>query len=62
MLKKPLIETNSHLRDSKRYRKALVTNVSSSTAVETGATVGSVARTLTKRDTIAAFKNSQSSD
>jgi len=49
MSKKPLIETNSHLRDSKGYRKALVTNVASSTAVETGAAVALVARALTKR-------------
>jgi hypothetical protein len=47
MLKKPLIETNPYLRDPEKYRKALITNVSSSTAVETGATVESVVRMLT---------------
>lgn len=46
MLKKPLIETNTFLRDPSHYRRDLITNVSSSTAVETGARVASVAKTL----------------
>jgi hypothetical protein len=41
-----LLETNPHLRDPAAYRKALITNVSSSTAIETGASVESIARTL----------------
>ncbi len=46
MLKKPLIDTNPYLRDPKQFRKALITSVSSSTAIETGAPVESVARML----------------
>ena len=40
MAKKPLIETNTYLRDPVQYRTRLVTNVSTSTAVETGAKMG----------------------
>lgn len=36
MAKKPLIETNPHLRDSEEYEKLLIVNVTSSTAVEIG--------------------------
>ena len=46
MEQKPLIETNPYLRDPEKFQKALITNVSSSTAVETGAPVESIARTL----------------
>jgi hypothetical protein len=46
MQQKPLIETNPHLRDPEKFRKALITNVSSSTSVETGASVESIARAL----------------
>jgi len=48
--RKPLIETNPYLRVPKKYRKALITNVSSSTAIETGVSVESIARTLTERE------------
>jgi hypothetical protein len=48
MPKKPLIETNAYLRDPMLYRKALVTNVSSSTAIETGTKIEAIARALTK--------------
>jgi hypothetical protein len=48
MNKRPLIETNPYLRDPEQFRKALITNVSTSTAVETGAPVESIARTLTE--------------
>ena len=50
MNNKPLIETNPHLMDPAKYRKALIANVASSTAVETGAPVESIARTLTERE------------
>jgi len=40
------IETNPYLLDPEKFGKALITNVSSSTAVETGASVESIARTL----------------
>jgi hypothetical protein len=46
MLKKPLIETNPYLRDSERYRRDLVTSVSSSTAIETGGRVADIAKSL----------------
>jgi hypothetical protein len=46
MDRKKLIETNPHLRDPARYRKDLLTNVSSSTAVETGQRVDEVAKSL----------------
>lgn len=61
MLKKPLIETNPYLRDPEKYRKALITNVSSSTAVETGATVESVARMLTEGGKTGQIKKPQGS-
>ena len=47
MNKKSLIETNPYLQNPKKYRKALVMNVASSTAIETGASVESVANILT---------------
>ena len=46
MKQKSLIETNPYLRDPEKFRKALITNVSSSAAVETGASVEAIARTL----------------
>ena len=46
MKNKPLIETNPHLKVPAKYRKALLTNVASSTAVETGTSVESIARVL----------------
>ena len=46
MKHKPLIETNPHLKVPAKYRKALMVNVASSTAVETGASVESIVRIL----------------
>ena len=46
MEQKPLIESNSYLRDPEKFRKALITSVASSTAIETGASVASIARML----------------
>ncbi len=48
MNKRPLIETNPYLRDPEKFRKALITNISTSIAIETGATAESIARTLTE--------------
>jgi hypothetical protein len=48
MLKRPLIETNPYLRDPEKFRKALITSVASSTSIETGAPVESIARMLEK--------------
>ncbi|HJX17562.1 MAG TPA: hypothetical protein VJ437_05130 [Acidiferrobacterales bacterium] len=43
---KPLIETNPYLRDPEKFRKALITSVASSTAIETGTPVASIVRML----------------
>lgn len=56
MQKKPLIETNPHLAITVQYRKALVTNVASSTAIETGASVESITRLLTEPQKTPAVK------
>ena len=61
MDKRPLIETNPYLRDPEKFRKALITNVSSSTAVETGASVESIARTLTESEKAKPVKKPQGS-
>ena len=49
MNKKALIETNPYLKVPEKYRKALIINVSTSTAIETGAPIESIARALTER-------------
>ena len=46
MEQKPLVETNPYLRDPEKFRKALITSVASSTAIETGASVASIVRML----------------
>lgn len=46
MERKPLIETNPYLRDSEKFRKALVTSTASSTSIETGRPIVSIARML----------------
>jgi hypothetical protein len=46
MPKKPLVETNPFLKDRARYHRDLVTSVSSSTAIETGAPVAQIAKSL----------------
>ncbi len=46
MAQKPLIETNPYLRDPEKFRKALITSVASSTAIETGAPVAEIVRVL----------------
>ena len=48
MDKKPLASTNRHLRNTAEYRKALLTNVSSSTAIETGDRVADISKNLAK--------------
>ena len=58
MNKRPLIETNPYLKVLEEYRKALIINVSSSTAIETGAPIASIAHTLTKREDIKKRKES----
>jgi len=54
---KPLIETNPYLRNTRKYRKALLLSVASSTAVETGASVESIVRTLIGKGKIKQAKN-----
>jgi len=46
MSKKSLIETNRYLQDSEKYRSSLITNVSSSTAVEIADSVWSIVDTV----------------
>ena len=46
MSKKPLIETNPYLKDAVRYRCDLITAASTSTAIETGARAGTIAKSL----------------
>jgi sulfur relay (sulfurtransferase) DsrC/TusE family protein len=46
MNKKSLIETNRYLQDSEKYRNSLITNVSSSTAVEIADSVWSIVDTV----------------
>lgn len=48
MSKKPLIETNPYINVTEKYRQALITNISSSTAIETGVPAEEIARTLTQ--------------
>ena len=48
MRKKPLIETNPYLKEPEKYRQALITNISSSTSVETGVPAEEIARILTQ--------------
>jgi hypothetical protein len=61
MKDKPLIETNPHLKIPSKYRKALIANVASSTAVETGASVKSIARILAKADKSSPVKKTSGS-
>ena len=49
MSKKPLIKTNPYLKDAARYQHDLITSVSSSTAIETGARVATIAKTLPRK-------------
>lgn len=46
MADKPIAESNPYLRDAVTYRRSLITNVSSSTAIETGAPIREIAKTL----------------
>jgi len=50
MLKKSLIETNPYLHNPESFRKSLISSVSSSTAVETGASINSITRMLEKEN------------
>jgi hypothetical protein len=56
MSKKSLIETNPYLKAPEKYRKALITNVATSTAIETGASIESITRKLAKTEKAAKIK------
>ena len=56
---KPLIETNPFLRDPEKFRKALITNVASSTAIETCATVASIVRMLAESKNLTAHDDAR---
>lgn len=51
-----LLETNPYLKDPDKYQKALITNVSSSSAIETGASVESIVETLTASEVTSQIK------
>ena len=61
MHKKSLLKTNPYLQAPDKYRHALITNVASSTAVETGASKESVARKLIKQEKVETIMKSQGS-
>ncbi len=48
MSKKPLLETNPYLKVPEKYRQALIANISSSTAIETGVPAEEIARILSQ--------------
>jgi hypothetical protein len=48
MSKKPLIETNPYLKVPEKNRQALIANISSSTAIETGVPAEEIARLLSQ--------------
>ena len=56
MKNKPLIETNPHLKVPGNYQKALIANVASSTAIETGGSIDSIVRVLAKSRKIRPIK------
>ena len=59
MRRQSLRETNPYLKDPDKYQKGLITNVSSSTAVETGASVEAIAQTLTESEETDRIKKRQ---
>jgi hypothetical protein len=61
MKQKPLIETNPYLRDPEKFRKALITSVASSTAIETGAPIASIVRMLEEGEETKQFTTTQGS-
>ena len=61
MSKKSLIETNPYLKATEKYRQALIANVSSSTAIETGVPTEEIARILTQTGNAEAVKKPKGS-
>jgi hypothetical protein len=62
MAKRPLIETNPYLRDADKRRKGIITNVSSSTTVETGRKVETIVRTLIRAERLPRLRTRRGSD
>lgn len=60
MEQRPLNETNPYLRDPEKFRKALITSVASSTAIETGAPIASIVRMLDEGDETKPFTTQSS--
>jgi hypothetical protein len=46
MARKSLAESNPYLQDPAQYRRSLIANVASSTAIETGAPIREIAKIL----------------
>lgn len=61
MEQRPLIETNPYLRDPEKFRRALILSVASSTAIETGASVESIARMLEQNEKTQPLKTKEGS-
>ncbi len=61
MSKKPLIETNPYLKDKARYERDLINHVASSTAIETGAKVATIAKSLTQKPGVFQIKGRRKS-
>lgn len=51
---KPLNQTNPHLRDPAKFRKALKISVASSTSIETGESIAHIVRRLESKLTASA--------
>jgi hypothetical protein len=58
---RPLIETNPYLRDPEKFRKALLTSVASSTAIETGAAIATIMHMLEEVEESKLFTTTQGS-
>jgi hypothetical protein len=61
MSKKPLIETNPYLKVPEKYRQALIANISSSTAIETGVPAEDIARALIQAEKVEPVKKPKDS-
>ena len=57
MRKKPLIETNPHLRDAEKRRARVITSVATSTSIETGEKPETIARKLKRHARLASVKS-----
>jgi hypothetical protein len=53
MKKRSLLDSNPYLRDREKFRKSLITSVSSSTAIETGEPINKIEEKLTRSRSLA---------